>query len=123
MSMVNPENDLRVTGAELAIPTLFHLHQCANMLHKTGTRAVEEGRLTTQQWVVLGALSREQAASGMSGGDLAHCLMVSRQNSSAGWNATDMSPSPSMAEASAIDEDSLPNCPATCNSSRRAETP
>ncbi|CCD93351.1 Transcriptional activatory protein badR (Benzoate anaerobic degradation regulator) (fragment) [Bradyrhizobium sp. ORS 375] len=39
----------------------------------------EEG-LTTQQWAVLGALSRPKAQSGMSIGDLAEYLMVSRQN-------------------------------------------
>ncbi|WP_322061892.1 MarR family transcriptional regulator [Paraburkholderia sp. J63] len=50
------------------------------MLHKTGTRAVEDEGLTTQQWAVLGALSREESAGGMSVGDLARYLMVSRQN-------------------------------------------
>ena len=50
------------------------------MLHKTGSRAVEEEGLTTQQWAVLGALSREKSADGMSIGDLARYLMVSRQN-------------------------------------------
>ena len=50
------------------------------MLHKTGTRAVEAEGLTTQQWAVLGALSRPQAEGGMSVGDLARYLMVSRQN-------------------------------------------
>jgi len=50
------------------------------MLHKTGTRAVEEHGLTTQQWAVLGALSRPEAEGGMSVGDLARYLMVSRQN-------------------------------------------
>ncbi|GAI34154.1 unnamed protein product [marine sediment metagenome] len=50
------------------------------MLHKTGSRAVEAEGLTTQQWAVLGALSRPQAANGMSVGDLARYLMVSRQN-------------------------------------------
>ncbi|WP_091999488.1 MarR family transcriptional regulator [Paraburkholderia lycopersici] len=50
------------------------------MLHKTGTRAVEAEGLTTQQWAVLGALSREDAQPGMSVGDLARYLMVSRQN-------------------------------------------
>lgn len=58
----------------------FRLYQCANMLHKTGSRAVEEEGLTTQQWAVLGALSREAATGGMSIGDLAKYLMVSRQN-------------------------------------------
>ena len=50
------------------------------MLHKTGTRAVETEGLTTQQWAVLGALSRPEAADGMNVGDLARYLMVSRQN-------------------------------------------
>ncbi|WP_082862445.1 MarR family transcriptional regulator [Caballeronia hypogeia] len=50
------------------------------MLHKTGSRAVETEGLTTQQWAVLGALSRPEAERGMSVGDLARYLMVSRQN-------------------------------------------
>nr|WP_321801132.1 MarR family transcriptional regulator [Caballeronia sp. J97] len=50
------------------------------MLHKTGSRAVEAEGLTTQQWAVLGALSRPEAECGMSVGDLARYLMVSRQN-------------------------------------------
>ena len=50
------------------------------MLHKTGTRAVEEEGLTTQQWAVLGALSRAKAQGGMSIGELARYLMVTRQN-------------------------------------------
>jgi DNA-binding MarR family transcriptional regulator len=65
---------------ELANRLFFRLYQCANMLHKTGSRAVEAEGLTTQQWAVLGALSREKAAAGMSIGDLARYLMVSRQN-------------------------------------------
>ena len=58
----------------------FRLYQCANMLHKTGSRAVEAEGLTTQQWAVLGALSRDSAQGGVSIGDLARYLMVSRQN-------------------------------------------
>src|SRR5512140_2319303 len=65
---------------ELANRLFFRLYQCANMLHKTGSRAVEAEGLTTQQWAVLGALSREAAQGGMSIGDLARYLMVSRQN-------------------------------------------
>ena len=64
---------------ELANRLFFRLYQCANMLHKTGTRAVEAEGLTTQQWAVLGALSREKAQGGMSIGDLARYLMVTRQ--------------------------------------------
>ena len=58
----------------------FRLYQCANMLHKTGSRAVEAEGLTTQQWAVLGALSRNTAGSGVAIGELARYLMVSRQN-------------------------------------------
>jgi DNA-binding MarR family transcriptional regulator len=65
---------------ELANRLFFRLYQCANMLHKTGTRAVEAEGLTTQQWAVLGALSRAKAEGGMSVGELARYLMVSRQN-------------------------------------------
>ena len=65
---------------ELANRLFFRLYQCANMLHKTGTRAVEAEGLTTQQWAVLGALSRSEAEGGMGVGELARYLMVSRQN-------------------------------------------
>ncbi len=65
---------------EMANRLFFRLYQCANMLHKTGSRAVEAEGLTTQQWAVLGALSREKVQGGMSIGDLARYLMVSRQN-------------------------------------------
>jgi DNA-binding MarR family transcriptional regulator len=65
---------------ELANRLFFRLYQCANMLHKTGSRAVQEEGLTTQQWAVLGALSRPKVEGGMSVGDLARYLMVSRQN-------------------------------------------
>jgi DNA-binding MarR family transcriptional regulator len=65
---------------DLANRLFFRLYQCANMLHKTGSRAVAEEGLTTQQWAVLGALSRPSVPQGMSVGDLARYLMVSRQN-------------------------------------------
>lgn len=70
----------RETKIELANRLFFRLYQCANMLHKTGSRAVEAEGLTTQQWAVLGALSRDKAQGGMSIGELARYLMVSRQN-------------------------------------------
>lgn len=78
--MVNPNENTNITRMELANRLFFRLYQCANMLHKTGTRAVEEEGLTTQQWAVLGALSRPESKGGMSVGDLARYLMVSRQN-------------------------------------------
>lgn len=58
----------------------FRLYQCANMLHKTGTRALEDHGITTQQWAVLGALTRPAFAGGAPVGDLAAFLLVSRQN-------------------------------------------
>ncbi|EER59026.1 transcriptional regulator, MarR family [Acidovorax delafieldii 2AN] len=78
--MENPMLEAETAKMELANRLFFRLYQCANMLHKTGTRAVDAQGLTTQQWAVLGALSRPEAADGMSVGDLARYLMVSRQN-------------------------------------------
>lgn len=69
-----------IARMELANRLFFRLYQCANLLHKTGSRAVESEGLTTQQWAVLGALSRPEADGGMSVNDLARYLMVSRQN-------------------------------------------
>jgi DNA-binding MarR family transcriptional regulator len=69
-------------GARFEVANLlfFRLYQCANMLHKTGTKAVESEGLTTQRWAVLGALSRPESADGMAVGDLARYLKVSRQS-------------------------------------------
>ena len=78
--MVKTQENVTSAKLELANRLFFRLYQCANMLHKTGTRAVEAEGLTTQQWAVLGALSRPEAEKGMSVGDLARYLMVSRQN-------------------------------------------
>ncbi|CAM3774572.1 MarR family transcriptional regulator [Polaromonas hydrogenivorans] len=78
--MVYPNENAVSVRTELANRLFFRLYQCTNMLHKTGTRAVEAEGLTTQQWAVLGALSRPEAEGGMSVGDLARYLMVSRQN-------------------------------------------
>jgi DNA-binding MarR family transcriptional regulator len=78
---MNPEKQTQeIVRSELANRLFFKLYQCANLLHKTGTKAVESEGLTTQQWAILGALSRSGAAQGMNMGDLARYLMVSRQN-------------------------------------------
>lgn len=58
----------------------FRLYQCTNMLHKTGTRALDDYGITTQQWAVLGALTRPGFEDGVAVGDLAAFLLVSRQN-------------------------------------------
>ena len=73
-------NETSSARLDLANRLFFRLYQCTNMLHKTGTRAVEKEGLTPQQWAVLGALSRAHANGGMSVGDLARYLKVSRQN-------------------------------------------
>lgn len=78
--MVFPKNISDMGRMEQANRLFFRLYQCANMLHKTGTKAVESEGLTTQQWAVLGALSRPDTQNGISMGDLARFLMVSRQN-------------------------------------------
>ncbi|HEX6956422.1 MAG TPA: MarR family transcriptional regulator [Ferrovibrio sp.] len=67
-------------SSELANRIFFRLYQAANTMHKTGTKALDKYGITTQQWSVLGALSRPQAANGMVIGDLCRFLMVSRQN-------------------------------------------
>ncbi len=77
---MNTKEGHTTTRIDLANRLFFRLYQCANMMHKTGTRAVEAEGLTTQQWAVLGALSRPQAEDGMGVGELARYLMVSRQN-------------------------------------------
>jgi DNA-binding MarR family transcriptional regulator len=78
--MENPISTQEFARIELANRLFFRLYQCANMLHKTGSRAVEQEGLSTQHWAVLGALSRPEVPDGMSIGDLARYLMVSRQN-------------------------------------------
>jgi DNA-binding MarR family transcriptional regulator len=78
--MEDPKSTKESARIELANRLFFRLYQCANMLHKTGSRAVEQEGLSTQHWAVLGALSRPEVPEGMSIGDLARYLMVSRQN-------------------------------------------
>ncbi|RID92477.1 MarR family transcriptional regulator [Gemmobacter lutimaris] len=70
----------RELAPRLANRLFFRLYQCANMLHKTGTRALDGYHVTTQQWAVLGALTRPAFEGGVAVGDLAAFLLVSRQN-------------------------------------------
>lgn len=58
----------------------FRFFQAANTLHTKGTQALDDFGVTTQQWSVLGALSRPQAQAGMSVNELSRFLLVSRQN-------------------------------------------
>lgn len=55
----------------------FRLFQTANSLQR---QAIKQLGMTTVQWGVLGALTRPQAAKGMTLGELADYILVSRQN-------------------------------------------
>lgn len=69
---------------DVANRLFLRLYQASNLMHKTGTRAVSGFGATTQQWAVLGALSRPMAREqGMTVKQLMAFLMVSRQNLSA----------------------------------------
>jgi DNA-binding MarR family transcriptional regulator len=78
--MAKRKDKVRDLALGLSNRLFFRLHQCANMLHKTGTRALDDYSITTQQWAVLGALTRPAFEPGVAVGDLAAFLLVSRQN-------------------------------------------
>ncbi len=81
MQMSLPDPNARF---DVANRMFLRLYQASNLLHKTGTKAVSAYGATTQQWAVLGALSRPGAReAGMTVKDLVRFLMVSRQNLSA----------------------------------------
>jgi DNA-binding MarR family transcriptional regulator len=66
---------------DVANRLFLRLYQASNLLHKTGTKAVSRYGATTQQWAVLGALSRPAARKhGLTVKQLLAFLMVSRQN-------------------------------------------
>lgn len=74
-------------GFDIANRLFFRLYQASNLMHKAGTSAVSDFGVTTQQWAVLGALSRSQAeaeaeaeSTGFSVKELMDYLMVSRQS-------------------------------------------
>lgn len=69
------------TMFDVANRAFFRLYQASNLLHKTGSRYVAQFGATTQQWAVLGALSRPRAVDvGMTVKELLEFLEVSRQN-------------------------------------------
>lgn len=78
MKDLSAEKDL--AAIEISNRLFFRFFQAANTLHTMGTRALDEFRITTQQWSVLGALSRPQASEGMGINELSRFLLVSRQN-------------------------------------------
>lgn len=65
---------------DLANRLFFRLYQSANLLHKTGTKALDGTHITTQQWAVVGALARQGYEEGIAVGELTKFLLVSRQN-------------------------------------------
>jgi len=78
--MDTPQNRQAAAAMELSNRLFFRLYQCANLMHKTGTKALDGYGITTQQWAVMGALSRPSVKNGMSVNELAEFLRVSRQN-------------------------------------------
>jgi len=78
--MTDLTDDKNAATDEINNRLFFRLFQAANTLHTKGTQALDQFGVTTQQWSVLGALSRPQAREGMSVGDLSRYLLVSRQN-------------------------------------------
>ena len=78
--MTDLTTEQSLAGIEINNRLFFRLFQAANTLHTKGTQALDEFGITTQQWSVLGALSRPQAAAGMTVNGLSHYLLVSRQN-------------------------------------------
>ncbi|WP_050415694.1 MarR family transcriptional regulator [Azoarcus sp. CIB] len=65
---------------EISNRLFFRFFQATNTLHTKGTQALDEFGVTTQQWSVLGALSRPKVKEGMGVGELSRFLLVSRQN-------------------------------------------
>lgn len=79
-AVTTPRDDAKIRF-EIANRLFFRLYQASNLMHKTGSRSVSEFETTTQQWAVLGALSRPEARdSGMTVKELIEYLLVSRQN-------------------------------------------
>lgn len=77
---------------DVANRLFFRLYQSSNLMHKTGSRAVAEYGTTTQQWAVLGALSRPSTVKqGVTVKQLMEFLMVSRQNLTAVLNRLEAS--------------------------------
>lgn len=78
---IKPKAKPRPASFDVANRLFFRLYQCSNLMHKNGTRCLSEFGSTTQQWAVLGALTRPDIATrGMTVKDLIAFLLLSRQN-------------------------------------------
>jgi DNA-binding MarR family transcriptional regulator len=90
-TLMQPRDDA-AARFEVANRLFFRLYQASNLMHKTGSRAVAAFGTTTQQWAVLGALSRPTIAErGMTVKELTSFLMLSRQNLTAVLNRLERS--------------------------------
>ena len=78
--MTHLTTEKSLASIEINNRLFFRLFQAANTLHTKGTQALDDFGVTTQQWSVLGALSRPQVEGGMSVNELSRYLLVSRQN-------------------------------------------
>ncbi|MDY0273286.1 MAG: helix-turn-helix domain-containing protein, partial [Advenella sp.] len=78
--MTTSDQDKEAAIYEINNRLFFRFFQAANTLHTKGTQALEEFGVTTQQWSVLGALSRPKAENGMSVNELSRYLLITRQN-------------------------------------------
>jgi DNA-binding MarR family transcriptional regulator len=77
---------------DVANRLFFRLYQASNLMHKTGSRWVAEFNTTTQQWAVLGALSRPGVREhGVTVKELIEFLLLSRQNLTAVLNRLERS--------------------------------
>jgi len=65
---------------DLSNRLFFRLYQTSNTLQKVGAQALETEQITTQQWSILGALSRSTVKNGMTVSELCEYLRLSRQN-------------------------------------------
>jgi DNA-binding MarR family transcriptional regulator len=82
-----PLNDQADARFDIANRLFFRLYQASNLMHKTGSRSVAAFGTTTQQWAVLGALSRPSVrGGGMTVKELIGFLLLSRQNLTAVLN-------------------------------------
>ena len=81
MKPASGEDTIAAVDFDVANRLFFRLYQASNLLHREGTRYVQAFGATTQQWAVLGALSRDRVSeAGMTVKDLIDFLDVSRQN-------------------------------------------
>lgn len=82
-----PPNGQADARFDIANRLFFRLYQASNLMHKTGSRSLAAFGTTTQQWAVLGALSRPSVrGEGMTVKELIGFLLLSRQNLTAVLN-------------------------------------